>query len=374
MSTRIDPALLNEFLSTLDEVDAEAVCNFIASYRGPDVVSAMYAHLAKIQDLRASEQILEEMPEKPLDWEALPLDINDVNRPLGSEKQVTIGGGRQFGSTTEDGLFSDENDVWDQTEGGRSAAESDWIMLDDISLKGLTPTLQHLPKKALTKILIYSQNSNLLKTSRRLARLPLPTLGSDLAQVILALIPSSLAAQTVPSSASSVASSDAASSSAGIATGANLNEILTRAAHSPYANRSPLTFPCLARLATSRFPRQQISIETLGAIIDIASKERRWNSVRGVLVLSKTLFPAPGGFGVVLGVDDFVQQFMRRPFVVGGNVFGCLVANVVANHGKSLDVLFFRDLVEEGGCLFGVDVVSLWVMLWGKFFSHTLKL
>ncbi|ORY49992.1 hypothetical protein BCR33DRAFT_558399 [Rhizoclosmatium globosum] len=38
MSTRIDPALLNEFLSTLDEVDAEAVCNFIASYRGPDVV------------------------------------------------------------------------------------------------------------------------------------------------------------------------------------------------------------------------------------------------------------------------------------------------------------------------------------------------
>ncbi|KAI9331472.1 hypothetical protein BDR26DRAFT_870167 [Obelidium mucronatum] len=434
MSTKIDQSVLNECLSNLDDADAEAVCNFIASYRGPDVVAAMYAHLAKIQDLRASEQqTVDEMPVKPLDWESLDLDGNDVihGNPqvlmndhvlvqqdehstrrqrgggaahenvvsaaqqavdgeeegdgiiVGSRSNRGIGGGADgvrgttgaYGSTTEDGIFSDENDVWAETEGGHSA-ESDWIMLDDLSLTdSMIPTLQHLPKRALTKILIYSQNPNLLKTSRRLSRLPLPTLGTDLATVIMALLPPSVLFTPAPSSSSSTASEFAASASP------HLNEILTRAAHSPYANRSPLTFPRLATLAQAAYPQETISVETLSAVLDIGCKEKRWNSVRGVLSLSQALFSASNNkFGVVISVDDLAQQHMRRPFVpsitaaataavgvaegtvppaivLGGSVYGCLSANVIANHGKALNLAFFKDLVEEGGLVFDTGVI-----------------
>ncbi|KAJ3031537.1 UNVERIFIED_CONTAM: hypothetical protein HDU68_003073 [Siphonaria sp. JEL0065] len=391
-SSKIDPQILNDFLATLDDTDAEAVCNFIASYRGPNVVSAMYVHLAKIQDLRASEQAVEEMPVKPLDWETLPIDLNSLPPvvateddavlvpaaiALGDRHHVVGGGGSviggaveglgtiAYGSTTEDGIFSDENDVWAETEGGHST-ESDWIILEDNNITSTIPSLQTLPKRALTKILIYSQNPRLLKTSRNLARLPLPTLGSDLAQVILALLPTSLTPFTQPLSSSAASSSAASDFSVSATSSPHITEILTRAAHSPYANRSPLTFPCLLKLAQSVYPNEHVSVETLSAVLDIACKERRWNSVRGVLSLSRTI-TASGtvgtGFGVVIGVDDLVQQHMRRPFVptigsgVGGNAYRSLAANVVANHGKGLNVAFFKDLVEDGGVVFEVDTI-----------------
>ncbi|KAJ3071629.1 hypothetical protein HDU98_005024 [Podochytrium sp. JEL0797] len=361
VSSKIDANILNEFLSTLDETDSEAVCNFIASYRGPDVITAMHVHLAKIQDLRASEQqnSAEMMPvEPPVDWESLPLNLHDTSAAIDDASRLTVGGGGATGGgygSTENGLMSDVNEVWDQTEGGKST-ESDWMLLDDISLKANTPpTLHHLPKRALTKILIYSQNPNLLKTSRRLSRVPLPTLGSDLAQVILALAtrsPTSSMTHTTPSSTSSVTST---TSSVAQPPQLNINEILTRAARSPYANRSPLTFPCLAHLL-GLTPSTHMTLETLTAVIDIASKERRWNSVRGALLLAKQWFD-PLVSTVNVSVDDLVQQYMRRPFVVGGSVYTCLVANVVANHGKFLGVEFFGEVVESGGVRFGEDVI-----------------
>ncbi|KAJ3408316.1 hypothetical protein HDU80_006177 [Chytriomyces hyalinus] len=461
-SSNVDPNFLDEFIASLEKSDAEAVCNFIASYRGPDVVSAMYAHLAKIEDLRAAERITEEMPAKPLEWESLPLESNDddddddvsrvavpqdgVNRGIGSVAAMGssgnhVGGTFAFTNSTEDGLFSDEADVWDQTEGGQSTAESDWIVLDDqLASGGIQPsstTLEHLPKSALTKILIYSHNSNLLKASRRLARLPIPTLGQELAEVILSLIPNA-SLRHGHSSAGSNASSSRNLSDESVkpsALGAevslhptyapSLNEILTRAARCPYANRSHLTLPCLARLsgsgttaATPLLRRDsnasdavtnginRVTVETLGAVIDIAAKERRWNSVRGAIMLAKMRF-AGVGENVIVSVEDIEEQSMRRPGVVfaslsgplannapgvgsasaaagsaapsmevngsismgqgatseglvplaGSRVYAGLVANIVANHGKGLNVAFFKDLVEDGGVVFGVDVI-----------------
>ncbi|KAJ3238777.1 hypothetical protein HDU81_007166 [Chytriomyces hyalinus] len=447
-TSNVDPNFLDEFIASLEKSDAEAVCNFIASYRGPDVVSAMYAHLAKIEDLRAADRIIEEMPAKPLEWESLPLESNDdddddvsrvavpqdgINRGIGSVAAVGssgnhIGGTFAFTNSTEDGLFSDEADVWDQTEGGQSAAESDWIVLDDQAASGgiqpSSTTLEHLPKNALTKILIYSHNSNFLKTSRRLARLPIPTLGQELAEVILSLIPN---ARHGHSSTGSNASSGRNLSDESVKpSGAevsvhptyapSLNEILTRAARCPYANRSHLTLPCLARLSssgsttvTSLLRRDsnaseaatngidRVTVETLGAVIDIAAKERRWNSVRGAIMLAKMRF-AGVGENVIVSVQDVEEQSMRRPGVVfaslsgplannaagssgasvevngsistgqgvasegnaplaGSRVYAGLVANIVANHGKGLNVAFFKEFVEDGGVVFGVDVI-----------------
>ncbi|KAI8620552.1 hypothetical protein BC830DRAFT_512247 [Chytriomyces sp. MP71] len=150
MSSKIDPAYLNEFLSTLDESDAEAMCNFVASYHGPDVISAMHTHLAKIQDLRAAENNKEEMPLKPLEWESLPLvdegDLDDGVVLMRREQQNRSqpAGTVAFSSSTEDGLFSDEADVWEQTEGAQSAAESDWIVLDDYSAPTRTFSKRHV--------------------------------------------------------------------------------------------------------------------------------------------------------------------------------------------------------------------------------------
>ncbi|KAJ3356806.1 hypothetical protein HDU83_009618 [Entophlyctis luteolus] len=341
LSTHPDQvAIIAEFIGSLGDADAEAMTNFVTSYRGNDVVAAMHAHLAKIQDLRAAEEMDQEMPVKPSDWVALSTEALNLEEdtmkpePIVGDKTTNA-----YGSTTEDGY---DGEPLAGTDG--HSTESDWIILEDFSAKG--PSIQNLPKRALTRILIYSANSNLLKTCRCLARLPLPTLGHELAQVILALSPS-------PSSTSSTTSADQLSFSVA------LNEVLARAARCSYANRSHLTIPSLARLVATEFAPTSIddvvTVETLGAVIDIASKERRWNTVRGALTLAKTTFP-PKSDRVVIAVHDLAQQHLRRPFALADkDVYGSLAANVVANHGKALNVAFYRDLIEDGDVLFEAE-------------------
>ncbi|KAI8620551.1 hypothetical protein BC830DRAFT_512209 [Chytriomyces sp. MP71] len=44
-------------------------------------------------------------------------------------------------------------------------------------------------------------------------------------------------------------------------------------------------------------------------------------------------------------------------FVSSERVYAGLVANIVANHGKGLNVAFYKDLVEDGCVVFGDDVI-----------------
>ncbi|KAJ3203700.1 Cilia- and flagella-associated protein 45 [Entophlyctis luteolus] len=236
LSTHPDQvAIIAEFIGSLGDADAEAMTNFVTSYRGNDVVggcldeifisecfaAAMHAHLAKIQDLRAAEEMDQEMPVKPSDWVALSTEA---------------------------------------------------LNLEEDTMK------------------------------------PEPIVGDKT------------------------------------------------------TNASHLTIPSLARLVATEFAPTSIddvvTVETLGAVIDIASKERRWNTVRGALTLAKTTFP-PKSDRVVIAVHDLAQQHLRRPFALADkDVYGSLAANVVANHGKALNVAFYRDLIEDGDVLFEAEASS----------------
>ncbi|KAI8851628.1 hypothetical protein BC829DRAFT_111167 [Chytridium lagenaria] len=136
--------------------------------------------------------------------------------------------------------------------------------------------------------------------------------------------------------------------------------LLPRCARSACLNRSPLTLPYLARLLGPSFTP---TADTLGAVLEIAARGRRWNTVRGALSLARIIqqryfhplhihndtLTRDTSPRVALLSADLDIQHRRRHFVPNGeDSFGStrmlhisMVANVVANYGGQLDVGFF---------------------------------
>ncbi|KAJ3329141.1 hypothetical protein HDU76_008538 [Blyttiomyces sp. JEL0837] len=420
-SARIDPDVLASLMATLDEQDSQAVENFLASYTGANVEFALYGYLAKIQDLRAGGEGMvldDDMGGDKQKWDTLPIPPK--------EDPVLGLGGEGKSSGLEMAVLSDdaEADLWNQaTEAGRSVA-SDFIMVEDAA--DGEPGLQTLPKRPLYRILMYSRNPNLLLTCRRLSRVPIPELGPQLAELVLALTMSS-PWPAVTTHQTTVAGSSSAAVVPAPTVLDPWEDLLPRCARAPCVNRSPSTLPCLIRLMEERAKNASCvlsppSISTLSAVMDIAARGRRWNTVRGALSIARMVsVPLAAGSGVssrfdgvvpgsssdvvpavntlalisgtsgsnvaggrsmvdaagaeseavtVLKIGDLVEQHLRRHFVPEGDgrsdlgeisrrgAHVSMAANLVANHGAALDVAFFQDLVEEEGVLFPVEVVE----------------
>ncbi|KAJ3103074.1 hypothetical protein HDU96_009410 [Phlyctochytrium bullatum] len=352
-----------------------------------------------------------------------------------------------------DKVFSeDAEDAFKRDEEDEDVLPVDWIIPEEEpeGASAGVPLLRNLPKRALIQILIYSGNPNLLKTCRRLCRLPLPELGHDLAQLVVAFTRMTLArappskastsdAPTLVLGASTEASSSTSSSAESAVSSALASDsshsandpspryerlppapaavpiqlarapmggvlvptpdpavLLPRCARAACLDRSPFTLPCLARLLGPAF---NPTADTLGAVMEIAARGKRWNTVRGALALARRaqdmsrwararnqmggsrLFEPSPPKKMALLASDLDAQHRRRHFVPqldtartpgglryvldadpeGGVARGLhisLVANVVANHGAQLDVAFFRDLIEEEGIEFHEDVLD----------------
>ncbi|KAJ3213754.1 hypothetical protein HDU67_002505 [Dinochytrium kinnereticum] len=367
----IDPEVLASLVSTLRHPgDAEMVMDFVGAYRGPNVVDAVYERIKAVQETR----------------ERSFFDDGRVGGRAGSEwewEEMERGGrgedvevGEGIGGSEGKG-FSEVGEGW-KVERDESV-NSDWIVLEEEEEdERAIPSLRSLPKRALISILIYSGNPNLLKTCRRLSRLPLPELGHHLAQLVIAFTynphPPPPSTKTSTSNAPTLVppppSSSSTVSSAGLdgptPTMMDPAVLLPRCARAGCLNRSALTLPCLVRmLGTSFIP----TVDTIGAVVEIAARGRRWNTVRGALTVARGLegsrrvglLVERGGRGI--GIGDLDGQHRRRHFLPegeegDGGLCVSLVANLVANHGAWLDREFFRDLVEEEGMEFSEEVIE----------------
>ncbi|KAJ3191244.1 hypothetical protein HK101_007936 [Irineochytrium annulatum] len=407
----IDPDVLASLVSTLEDGEAEMVMEFVSAFDGAIGADAVYERIRDVQGMReggggggvtggggvavghnewqwedvesrgtgrASEDvgsgisgIISESVEVGVG--PGPAGIISLESSVGANEDAATalaGSGRRLAAPKPTRgnhlrVMSDENDTWRQdTEVGEDSAEgSEWIVLDEgeephaasatsPSTAGgfpgpiRQPTLRSLPKRALVSILLHSGNVNLLKTCRRLSRVPIPEVGSHLARMVVSLCPASI-----------------------------LNDeavLLPRCARAACLNRSAMTLPSLAVLLGSSFTP---TADTLGAVVEIAARGRRWNTVKGALSLAKTV---AGGLGVggfvrmAMLKGDLDAQRMRRHFVprdedtegsaetkgVVGGLHLSLAANLIANHGEWLDVEFFKDLVEEEGVDFPEEVIS----------------
>ncbi|KAJ1552821.1 hypothetical protein HK405_009902 [Cladochytrium tenue] len=244
------------------------------------------------------------------------------------------------------------------------------------------PSLRDLPRQALHRILTSSANLDLLRVCRRLARAAPPDAPIDIAALALAVLwrpPSTTTTATTVEGAEDTNDGwDAA---------AAVQDLFLRCARANLVNRSPDALPWLAALLALPAseaagppvpPPPPPSLETLSAVVDVAARGRRWNSVRGALAVaagvrvrvhgaaaagtqvSAPLPPPPDPIDV--RVADLVNEHMRRHMVVldgdRRRAHAALAANVVANHGAALDGAFFRDLVEVQGLRFAPDVVQ----------------
>ncbi|KAJ3094761.1 hypothetical protein HDU97_007621 [Phlyctochytrium planicorne] len=270
------------------------------------------------------------------------------------------------GRRDEDGsvkVFSDEADVWkhETDNDDEVSITSDWIVLEEEQETSKTLSLKSLPKKSLVSILIYSGNPNLLKTCRRLSRLPLPELGHDLAQLVVAFIqPSRPAAPSKASTsdAPTLVSLSSSSShngdlpavpepppfepsqhhhhhhgSSGIPPSVLVDPavLLPRCARAACLNRSPLTLPCLARLLGPTFIPTH---DTLGAVMEIAARGRRWNTVRGSLALAR---------------HQQQQEYLMRHEDLG-TLSASRIEHCAKNYGLRLDVVeYLKERFGFGG-------------------------
>ncbi|KAI9355903.1 hypothetical protein DFJ73DRAFT_823908 [Zopfochytrium polystomum] len=391
---KIDPEVLASLVATMDEQEAQAVYNFVETYDGPDISAALYAHLAKIEDNAHQEMIIaDDDGDRAADsnWEMLLPSSPKV----GTDGMPDIAGA---------GALSDEADVWNMMTDTAGSASSDLVAEDSTDAIPTDVTgessLKNLPKRALFRILLISGNVELLRVCRRLSRVPLPDSGPELAQLAFCLAAQASSSisplsSSLPSSPTSVHRSSFHHPPEGVArifrpSSSTVQELFLRCARAPPLNRSPDALPCLFDLVTQAVAQSseatqndvRPSVATLSAVMDLAARGRRWNTVRGAIALARRFSARPGSMDVDtagafedspaatvdITVPDLVEQHMRRHFVPEGEeatdasggrgLHVSMAASMIANHGASLDVSFFQDLIEKQHLRFSLEVVN----------------
>ncbi|KAJ3100915.1 hypothetical protein HDU97_001855 [Phlyctochytrium planicorne] len=344
----LDPEVFSTLVATLDHADQDMITEFVEGYTGSNLADAVYERIRVVQESRLRSN---SVPGQGWEWEEMSSGVEFDRGSLQAELDSLVENPRvPFDDQESDGrVFSEEADQWrnETAEGDVESVSiaSDWIILDED--QGPKPSLlKTLPKSILISILIYSGNPNLLKICKRLSKAPIPDQGEDLAKLVVAFIQ--------PQAASKSGSPDDSMDPA---------FLLPRCAHASFLNRNTMSLPCLARLLGPKFIPTH---DTLGAVLEIAARGKRWNTVLGALKLARHGVERSKG-RVSLQVSDLDSQHRRRHFFPNSDdsvvdnrsdmLFISMVSNVVANHGGQLGCEFFKDLTEEG-VAFSTEVIE----------------